>query len=110
MSIRLSRSQVEDLHGLCAIDLPAFEEAARALGRLRRTIRRSEIRHTLESAVGSQLAPALDRFLIAIATVQRRGRGTKTEILDAVSEQIAEISGDIDTALLKRWGRTSTFN
>ena len=49
------------------------------------------------------MAPALDRFLIAIATVQRRGRGAKAEILDSVTEQLREIVAESTKDFLSDW-------
>src|SRR5258708_6985552 len=103
MPIRLSPSQLEDLHGLTTIEMAGFENALRALTGLKRTIRRTEIRREIATAVGDELAPALDRFLITIATAQRRGHGTKPELLDAVTEQLREIVHSHDDPALAEW-------
>lgn len=85
VSVRLSKSQIDDLVAMCGLGAPGLNRIADALERTRPTIRRSELRRVISEAGGS--GPALEatvRALPGLATAIRRFNITPRDLLESV--------------------------
>jgi hypothetical protein len=101
-TMRLTRSQTDDLAAVCAIGAEKLESVIHALEALGPTIKRSKLRRAIEEQVRDETASeALERFLFALATIQRRGRGAVPDILDNISHGL--VAQKWDQQQLNQW-------
>jgi Sec-independent protein translocase protein TatA len=100
-TLRLTKSQMEDIAAVCAFGPERLPGIARAIGGLPLTIKRSAIRAAIADEVGDEQARPLVRLLFGLATANRRGIGPIGELMDGVRQTLANQKWEPDD--LARW-------
>lgn len=102
VSVRLSRSQIDDLVAMSGLGTIGLNQAADALERTKPTIKRTELRRAISSVVNDERAlAAFLRALPGLATAIRKYNVSATDLLDSVQSGL--LAQNVGDATLRNW-------
>jgi hypothetical protein len=102
VSVRLARSQIDDIVSLCRLGPPQLNALADALQDTRPTIKRDELRRVVaETITDPAAAQGARRVLSGLSTATRRFNVPSTELLESVGENL--LTQKLDESDLRAW-------
>jgi hypothetical protein len=101
VSVRLAKSQIDDLIAMCGLGASGLNRVADALDRMKPTIRRSELRRVISEAAGeAKASEATARALPGLAAAIRKYNISSSDLLESVQSGLIAQNGEKATSFL----------